>query len=152
MFFHCIESSSVQNFICAYFINHSLPEVGNVFLGECELCAPGQVLRKQAGEHPAVRTIYLLRNILGYDLLPFRQVQLSLLLDPMLLAQIIREPSQSSLVVYTHAVVICDGLGSHVQGCEAPVQAQVDRDQHQAVGEQIHLAGPPLHSGVPPGH
>ena len=91
MFFHCIESSSVQNFICAYFINHSLPEVGNVFLGERELCAPGQVLRKQAGEHPAVRTVHLLRNILGYDLIPFRQVQHSLLLDLMLLAQMIRE-------------------------------------------------------------
>ena len=87
----------------------------------------------------------------------------------MFLAQIVGQSSQSSLnsnnsfggksnfqlsylVVAAHAVEICDGLGVHVHGREAPVHAEVDRDQHQAVGEEVHLLGPPPHRAVPGVH
>ena len=58
----------------------------------------------------------------------------------------------SYLVVAAHAVEVGDGLGVHVHGGQAPVHAEVDRDQHQAVGEEVHLLGPPPHRGVPGVH
>ena len=42
------------------------------------------------------------------------------------------------------AVVVDDGLGVHVDGSQAPVHPQVDRDQDEGQREQVHLLGPPL--------
>ena len=83
--------------IFANLIDHSLPEKWHVGLGEGEPRPPGEVLREFAGEHPAVRSVHLLGDLLGYNLLPPGQVELGLLLSFMFLAQIVREPSQGSL-------------------------------------------------------
>ena len=72
--------------IFANLVDHSLPEVWHVGLGEGEPRPPGEVLRELAGEHPAVRSVCLLWNLLGYILLPLRQVKLGLLPSLMLLA------------------------------------------------------------------
>ena len=67
--------------IFANLIDHPLPEVWHVGLGEGELRPPGEVLRELAGEHPAVRSVHLLRNLLCDDLLPLAYVQLGSLLS-----------------------------------------------------------------------
>ena len=79
--------------IFANLIDHSLPEVWHVGLGEGEPRPPGEVLRELAGEHSAVRSVHLLGDLLGDDLLPPGQVKLGLLLGFMFLAQVVRKPS-----------------------------------------------------------
>ena len=82
--------SRVDYLIFANFIDHPFTEIWHVGLGEGELRPPGEVLRELAGEHPAVRSVHLLRNLLGYNLLPPGQVELGLLLGFMFLAQVVR--------------------------------------------------------------
>ena len=79
----------VHYLIFANLVDHPLPEIWHIGLGEGELRPPGEVLRELAGEHPAVGSVHLLRNLLGYNLLPPGQVELGLLLGFMFLTQIV---------------------------------------------------------------
>ena len=53
-----------------YFIDHPPPEVRHVFLIEGESGPPRDVLGKFAGEHPTVRPVVLLRDVVGDNFLP----------------------------------------------------------------------------------
>ena len=60
----------------------------------------------------------------------------------MFLLQILSKCLQATHVVATHAVVVCNCLLLHINGCQAPVNAQEHWDQNERLTKDVSLLCP----------
>ena len=92
-----MKTSRKQESVLHYLVHHPLSEVGHVGLREGQPRPPRDVLRELAGEHPAVRAVHLLRNLLGDDLAPAVCEERGALLVLMFLLEVGGETRQTVL-------------------------------------------------------
>jgi len=105
--------------------------------------SPAQILGILAGEHAAVRSVHLLRQVLIMQEIPVGQVHLdAALLVPVLLAQITAQRPQTLAIIAVHRVVVAHLAATEVDHSQGPVKAQVDRHQDQVEREDVGLACP----------